>query len=136
MRKDIFIGRKDELAVLNSMFQESSTGLGKIVLIKGIAGIGKSGLVREFINTIEPDSKYLSAISECNDKEGINAYAPFKDLLLKLNTAALEVNSDEKKTATFNKLKQFVSEAGVHWISFIPMVGGIASAGIETYKAF
>ncbi len=136
MRKDIFIGRKDELAVLNSMFQESSTGLGKIVLIKGIAGIGKSGLVREFINTIEPDSKYLSAISECNDKEGINAYAPFKDLLLKLNTAALEVNSDEKKTATLNKLKQFVSEAGVHWISFIPMVGGIASAGIETYKAF
>jgi len=135
MNNSIFIGREDELNKLQSIYNEANTGLGKLILIQGNPGIGKSGLVREFLKQFEENGNTITAISECNDKEGLNSYAPFKELLLKLNTASV-AGSKESKAQMFSKLKKFVAEAGTQWVGMIPVVGNVAQAGIETYKAY
>lgn len=131
MKKNIFIGREKELATLNNAFSDVSKGLGKLVLIEGNEGSGKSTLVRNFLNEIS-NEEILIGISECNDKENLNAYAPFKELLIQLNAGGNLQQKDDK----IKKLKDFISEAGSSWISLIPVVGNIASTGISTYQAY
>ena len=135
MENHLFIGREKEIQQLNQIFSEANNGLGKLVLFNGNPGSGKSGLIREFLKQFDYNDKVLNAITECNDKEGINAHAAFKDLLLKLNSAAVS-SSKESRAQLFKKLKSFVSEAGAQWIGMIPVVGGVAQAGLETYKAY
>jgi len=138
----VFVRRKEELDKLNNAFKSTRLGYGKLVLIEGNAGIGKSALVREFLKSSQDDSSVIVSDIECNDKENLNAYAPFKEILIKLNAEATEKNEKEeddvktKKKETRKKLKKFISDAGASWIGLIPLVGGFASAGIETYKAY
>lgn len=131
-----FIGRQSELQQLHQLYEEAENGNGKIVLIEGPAGIGKSGLIREFFRQIEKQENVLTSASECNDKEDLNAYAPFKDILLDLNAQTATLKSKLSKDEKLKKLKQFVTEAGTGWIGLIPVVGSFASTGIDTYKAF
>lgn len=131
MKKNVFIGRKNELQLLHNAFSEVEKGNGKLVLIEGNAGIGKSELVRNFINNITENHKVTSAISECNDKENLNAYAPFKELLIELNSKSFS----QKEEGT-SKLKKFITEAGTGWIGLIPVIGSFAATGIDTYKAY
>jgi len=136
MEENIFIGRNDELIQLQDAYAETMAEKGKLILIEGAAGVGKTGLAREFIRRVEDDPDVICGISECNDKENLNAYAPFKDILLELNAQSGEKRGKSNKDEKLKKLKQFVSEAGTGWIGLIPLVGGFASTGIDTYKAY
>lgn len=136
MAENIFIGRKNELDILYDAYKEAENGKGKLVFVEGSAGIGKTGLVREFLQQIEQNAEVNSGVSECNDKENLNSYAPFKDILLELNAQSGEQKGTLKKDEKLKKLKQFVTEAGTSWIGLIPIVGGFASTGIDTYKAY
>ncbi len=97
MEERTFIGRKNELASLHEAYDKASTGIGKLVLVDGNAGIGKSGLVREFVRQIDQKPNVLTGISECNDKEDLNAYAPFKDILVELNSKAFDSKGNLSK---------------------------------------
>lgn len=136
MVKNVFTGREKELNTLKSLLSEANNGKGKVVLIQGDPGSGKSALVKKFISDIENDKNYLISETECVDKEGINAYLPFKEILIEINAASVSENSKESKNEKITKLKSFISEAGTHWIGLIPVVGGFAQAGIETYKTY
>ncbi len=126
---NIYIGRKKELEKLHKAYNEAKTGKGKLVLVEGSAGVGKSGFVREFLQQINKDSNTLIGVSECNDKENLNAYAPFKKILIELNTTQ---NQGDKK----NKFKNFIKDAGTSWVELIPFIGTYAKVGIETYEAY
>ena len=136
MANNNFIGRKDELKRLHAAYVEASSGKGKLVLIEGDAGIGKSGLAREFIRQIEHDSKVIIGISECNDKENLNAYAPFKDILVELNSKAFDSTGKLSKGDRLKKAKQFISDSGSSWIGLIPIVGDFIETGIDTYRSY
>lgn len=129
MKKKVFIGRKKEIEQLEKALTETTKGNGKLILIKGSAGAGKSGIVQEFLTQHRQSKNVLIGVSECNDKENLNAYAPFKDILIQLNT-----NSEKKDTQ--NKFKKFISEAGTSWIELIPIIGSYAKVGVETYEAY
>jgi serine/threonine protein kinase/tetratricopeptide (TPR) repeat protein len=43
-----FVGRDREMAILSSLYEQARQGSGKVVLITGDAGIGKSRLLKEF----------------------------------------------------------------------------------------
>lgn len=126
-----FIGRSKEIEILNNALNQAETEKGKLVLVEGDSGFGKSALVREFLKNLEQRTDVLIAATECNDIENLNAYAPFKDLILRLNSAT---TSDKK--LSFSRIKKFVSEAGTSWIGLIPVIGGFAATGIDTYKAY
>ena len=126
-----FTGRNDDLSIMNKALDEAKTGKGKLVLIEGDSGFGKSGLVREFMHQLKDQNDLLLASAECNDIENLNAYAPFKELIIQLNS-----NTNHNKKDTFKKIRTFVSEAGTGWIGLIPVVGSFAATGIDTYKAY
>ena len=46
---DPFVGRADELALLNAEMQRVSSGEPRLVWLTGEAGIGKTSLVRRFV---------------------------------------------------------------------------------------
>ena len=148
----VFIKRTKELKEIRKVYNdiEYVSKNGKLILIEGNAGIGKSALIREFLKDFESSSKVIVADTECNDKENLNPYAPFKDILIKLNAEAIDKKEEDgssnesvteeelmvKKKERRKKLKGFISEAGSSWIGLIPFVGGFATAGIDTYKAY
>lgn len=45
----ILVGREQELAVLREQLLQAERGQGRLVLIGGDAGVGKTRLVREFV---------------------------------------------------------------------------------------
>src|SRR5262245_50397171 len=47
-----FVGRRDELALLGRRLAEARAGRGSIILVTGPAGIGKTGLVEEFLAAV------------------------------------------------------------------------------------
>ncbi len=46
------VGREDELTLLNSLYEPAAAGDGRVLLIEGEAGIGKSRLVDEFVRRL------------------------------------------------------------------------------------
>lgn len=134
MAHNIFVGRSTELDILNNIFNKTYQGLGKVVFVEGEPGSGKTALIRQFITMCHKQKEIASAVSECTDKEGLNAYSTFKDLLLELNINAAGNNSGDRRNLK-NKLKGFIAETGPKWIGMIPVIGEIAVTGIETAQA-
>jgi DNA-binding CsgD family transcriptional regulator len=48
-----FVGRRDELALLGRRLADARAGQGSVILVTGPAGIGKTGLVVEFLATVD-----------------------------------------------------------------------------------
>jgi len=59
-----FVGREDELATLIHAYEESDAGRGQVVGIVAGPGLGKSRLVKEFIDHIEKKGAWVS-LSNC-----------------------------------------------------------------------
>jgi len=75
-----YIGRSDELDLLEKRFDEAVDGSGSMIFIKGEAGIGKTRLVLEFRKRIaERNATFL--IGRTLDDDGVDPYLPFMDAL-------------------------------------------------------
>jgi len=132
---NVFVGRINELEILSDALISVNQGNGKLILIDGEPGSGKSSLIRYFINQNKKDA--LTAIVECADKEGLMAWQPFKSTLEQLNVDNI-ANSDEEKTEILSGLKEVMKDVGADWISKIPLIGqfaDIAFLGIKTAKS-
>ncbi|MDQ2680419.1 MAG: AAA family ATPase, partial [Candidatus Eremiobacteraeota bacterium] len=75
---DEFVGRRDELAFLHEEFNLASEAKVRLLLIEGEAGIGKSRLVREFINCISPHA--CVAVGSCAEQVR-SPYLPMVEIL-------------------------------------------------------
>jgi class 3 adenylate cyclase/tetratricopeptide (TPR) repeat protein len=79
-----FVGREAELAALVGLFEEAAAGPGRIALVQGEAGIGKSRLVhqvREALAGRGRDHGWL--LGRCSAYHGQSAYHPVIDLLVR-----------------------------------------------------
>jgi hypothetical protein len=73
----IFVGREKQLDELESAYRSTRQGAGVTVLVRGASGVGKSHLVRRFIERIsaaDPDVVVLAG--RCNERETV----PYKAL--------------------------------------------------------
>jgi DNA-binding CsgD family transcriptional regulator len=74
----VFIGRENDLQLLNRLLTQSRAGVGQIALISGEAGIGKSRFVREAKASAAQGTMILEGY--CFQTESILPYAPLLDL--------------------------------------------------------
>ncbi|MBI5442478.1 MAG: AAA family ATPase, partial [Deltaproteobacteria bacterium] len=75
-----FVGRERELAALREAWEKAASGLGQVVGIVGEAGVGKSRLLLELRNLLDPSSHtYLEG--RCLHFGGTMPYLPILDLL-------------------------------------------------------
>ncbi|MCE7737049.1 MAG: AAA family ATPase [Candidatus Heimdallarchaeota archaeon] len=63
-RESVFVGRDEELNLLNTLIEGVENGEGKICWIAGEAGIGKSRLVTEFHNSLFLEDRVHSSTQE------------------------------------------------------------------------
>ena len=70
-----FVGRRRERAALARAFEDSRTGHGVILALHGESGLGKSALVRTFLQSLRADEPYVVVLSaRCYEREEL----PFK----------------------------------------------------------
>ncbi|MBX3159070.1 MAG: protein kinase [Deltaproteobacteria bacterium] len=76
-RTERFVGRTAELATLAELFERSAAGQGVVALARGPSGIGKSALLRRFVEALRvraPDAMVLAG--RCYERESV----PYKAL--------------------------------------------------------
>ena len=74
-----FVGRQIELSVLKRQFEKTKQEQGQAVEIVGEAGVGKSRILHEFRQSLEPEVVYLEG--QCLPYGGASAYQPLIDVL-------------------------------------------------------
>jgi len=74
------IGRRSELAVLDAALTDSAAGSGRLVLVEGDAGVGKTRLVQEFAERAARSGATVLA-GGCLQLEADIPYAPFDEAL-------------------------------------------------------
>jgi len=75
-----FSGRETELKVLRTALDQTLGGLGQLVTVMGEAGIGKSRLIHEFRNAVNPDIATLVE-GRCQSYGAETPYLPLLDAL-------------------------------------------------------
>ncbi len=75
--KKVFVDRTLELAKLHTALKMASSGKGRIILIEGEAGIGKTALIDRFLMDI-PDVEIRKSEGKYGENE---PYAPIKELI-------------------------------------------------------
>ena len=77
-----FVGRENELAALEAEYQAALDGAGRLVVITGEAGIGKTQLARHFrATTVRESARWLSARFFDYQGSRLAPYETFLDLL-------------------------------------------------------
>lgn len=74
-----YIGRKKELARLNDILEEVKSGNGKMVLVSGEAGIGKTRLINE-MKKLDVFSDFNFLLGRCLYFKDTDIYLPFKEM--------------------------------------------------------
>ncbi len=126
-----FVGRGGELETLEDHLQEALEGRGRVVLITGEAGIGKTMLVEHFRDQVlshYPEVRFAGA--ECDrpigemDVGALSPYAPFKALIAQL------VNQERERGEHW--ALAYLKEVGPSWLGVIPGLGDLLTAVGET----
>ncbi|MEN8113610.1 MAG: AAA family ATPase [Actinomycetota bacterium] len=78
----LFVGRERELEMLRGHLESTVTGHGRVVLIAGEAGSGKTMLASEFMRSVASESRVLVVHGRCNAYGGLgDPYLPFREVL-------------------------------------------------------
>jgi DNA-binding CsgD family transcriptional regulator/tetratricopeptide (TPR) repeat protein len=80
--------RDGELAVLEEAVTDAVAHRGSLVLVAGEAGIGKTTLVRAFLDRVDADVRVL--VGACDDLVTPRVHAPFHDIVRSGGTTALK----------------------------------------------
>lgn len=127
------VGRDLELDLLDREAALAvELGTGRSVFVYGPPGAGKTTLVTEFLNGLHARRPEVNiARGRCLQTFGsADPYLPFVDALRDL--------SDESTAGSVAKesLSALVTELAPYWLSVIPMVGSLLSAGFATAAKF
>jgi predicted ATPase len=80
-----FVGRISQLNRLRNLFDEVRGGTSRIVFVAGESGIGKTRLVKRFLDSLSEDSTVLTSLGYCVEGHGgIEPYYPVLDALTQL----------------------------------------------------
>lgn len=74
-----FIGRQKELDALQAIYQDAANGSGRLILITGEAGIGKTRLLQEYLAPRPSLSRLQSA---CYELDSMTPFAPLRQALV------------------------------------------------------
>jgi class 3 adenylate cyclase len=72
------IGREAEVRALQGLLEEAKSGAGKLVLVAGEAGLGKSALVRRFLE-LARERRTTVMVGECTEIEARRPFGPVVD---------------------------------------------------------
>lgn len=110
------IGREHETGLLNQRWEQSSRGVGQVVVLCAEAGVGKSRLLSAFRQGLG-GATYLSFEARCSTYHQNSAFHPIREFLKRL----AEVNSDDTDEAKLSKLEALLWRYGLPLEPVIPL---------------
>ncbi len=120
---DIFVGRQSELDRLEAALGEALAGHGRVLLVAGEAGSGKTSLLRAFLARAEAkDQSLVSAWGDCSDVQGSSdPYLPFREVLALL-TGDFEDTPDKTSVSKENRgrLRAVLTRSGQILVDVAP----------------
>lgn len=125
----VFVGREAELDLLmREVVLAVETSSGRSVFVAGLPGAGKSTLVGEFLDRLGSERPGLAiARGRCLQTFGAaDPYLPFVDALRDL------ADEDTQGFIRRETMAEMITELAPYWLSVVPLVGGILSAGFAT----
>ncbi|MBN9684607.1 MULTISPECIES: AAA family ATPase [unclassified Corallococcus] len=128
-RGDI-IGRSRELNVLHEALNASFAGQGRVSVVSGEAGIGKSRLGARVLEDAE-EGGARSLYGVCYSYEAFTPFFPWKEVLLQ----AFGLHDSDDTEAQLGRLRQGLDgleDVGPEWI---PVVAGILGIALEETSA-
>jgi len=70
-RETSVVGRDEELEALDSLFEEAKAGRGKLLLVQGEAGVGRTRLIDEFLRRLERRGEEVQALYGSHHPGGV-----------------------------------------------------------------
>src|SRR5215470_5539272 len=86
--------RQDQLQILNRCFQQARMASGKLVLVAGEAGLGKSSLVERFVSEHRREARTLWG--GCDALSTPRPLAPVYEIAAQTSALASRVGSDDE----------------------------------------
>ncbi|KAA3600887.1 MAG: tetratricopeptide repeat protein [Calditrichaeota bacterium] len=133
----MFIPRHETKVLQEKLNQAIQNGIGSTILISGEPGIGKTTLIKNFMDNCDATSEknVLTAVGSCLDMDGVSrGFLPWREVLIELDADKAAGKDEEKKTNFKKIVKTVFDEAGSQWLEAIPVIGDISSAIFETAK--
>jgi eukaryotic-like serine/threonine-protein kinase len=88
-----FVGRKDELKKLKSAFIESRTGHAAAIFVQGPSGLGKSALIKHFLEQLQDKHNALILSGRCYEQETV-PYKAFDEIIDSLSRILLGMEKE------------------------------------------
>jgi DNA-binding CsgD family transcriptional regulator/tetratricopeptide (TPR) repeat protein len=140
--------REDALAALHGAYSEARTGTGRLVLVGGEAGVGKTALLRTFGAALADRSRVL--VGACDPLFAPRPLAPFVDIAAQTNGSLREtIEAGAGAPAVFEAIRDELASPKVlvledlHWadeatLDVVRMLGrrieGIPSLVVGSYR--
>jgi DNA-binding CsgD family transcriptional regulator/tetratricopeptide (TPR) repeat protein len=105
------IGRRSELAVLDDALTDAAAGTGRLVLVEGDAGVGKTRLVQEFADRAAAGGATVLS-GGCLQLEADIPYAPFDEALSTIPGLFFASSGAGDRAAEFRRVADAISGAG------------------------
>ncbi len=103
------VGRTEELQLLRDRWADVLAGSGRVVLVEGEAGIGKSRLVHSFTEHVAARQAWLTACQGSPYHQD-TAFHPFSELF---NRVVLRFGDPESDDVKLQKLQEFFAQSGL-----------------------
>jgi predicted ATPase/class 3 adenylate cyclase/DNA-binding winged helix-turn-helix (wHTH) protein len=117
-----FVGREHEIAWLRQHWEQSTAGMGQVVIVHGEAGIGKSRLLREFqASLVEED--YARLECRCSSYAQHSALYPIIEQVQRW----LHWQPDDDPALKLHKLEQALASAGLALEEEVPLWAALLS---------
>src|SRR5437879_160562 len=95
----VVMGRETEMGRLGALLRESLTGHGRTVFVSGEAGVGKTAVLRQFVQQARTEGARV-LWGECTEIDARRPFGPFMDIARAANRVAeLPVASSDAATA-------------------------------------
>ena len=114
------VGRHEELRVLTSRWEEVTKGNHAVVLIASEPGVGKSRLVQEFRQQIEPES-HLRLTAQCWSHTENSALYPIIETVQR----TLRIDRDDSTDARLDKLESALRDIDLSISKLAPLIAAL-----------
>lgn len=128
----VFVGRDKELATLQRSWAQARSGEGRVVLLRGDPGIGKSRMVKEFYKFLLQDTANIEQY-HCSPHHTNSAFYP----IISHYEQAIGIDSaDDSDEEKFNKLKEAIDpvisedDTSVNLIAQLFSIDGMRDGGV------
>jgi len=120
------VGRDNELDALKNAWRESVTGAGRVVLLDGDPGIGKSRLVHEFSRTLDT-SEHRLLVCRCSSYNRNSAYFP----ILQLIHSLLGLQHADADAVKLDRIEQALVRSGRELSEAVPLIARLLSIACQ-----